>query len=64
LGIARGFVLKNLVPETLAGHGLRVTVGVFGVLFELLGNFLEMTIEVKRASRGTSKKISSDRKKP
>jgi hypothetical protein len=43
----RGFFWKNPVPETLAGHGLRVTVGVFGVLFELLGNFLEMTIEVK-----------------
>jgi hypothetical protein len=39
-----GFVLKNPVPETLAGHGLRVTVGVFGVLFLLLGNFLKITI--------------------
>jgi hypothetical protein len=47
LGIARGFFLKNPVPEILAGHGLRVTVGVFGVLFQLPGNFLKMTIELR-----------------
>jgi hypothetical protein len=33
--------LKNPVPETLAGHGLRAITGVFGVLFQLLGNFLD-----------------------
>jgi len=46
-GFARGFFRKNPVPETLAGHRLRVTVGVFGVLFQLPGNFLNMTIEVR-----------------
>jgi hypothetical protein len=46
-GFARGFFRKNPVRQYLAGHGLRVTVGVFGVLFELLGNFLEMTIEAR-----------------
>jgi hypothetical protein len=40
----RGFVLKNPVPEILAGHGLRLITGVFGVLFQLLGNFLKITI--------------------
>ena len=46
-GFTRGFLRKNPAPETLAGHGLRVTVGVLGVLFELPGNFLKMTIEVR-----------------
>jgi hypothetical protein len=33
--------LKNPVPETLAGHGLWAITGVFGVLFQLLGNFFK-----------------------
>jgi hypothetical protein len=33
--------LKNPVPETLAGHELRAITGVFGVLFQLLGNFFK-----------------------
>ena len=37
----RCFVLKNPVSETLAVHGLRAISGVFGVLFQLLGNFLK-----------------------
>ena len=40
----RCFVLKNPVSETLVGHRLREISGVFGVLFQLLGNFLKMTI--------------------
>ena len=44
----RGFVLKNPVPETLAGHGLRAIKGVFGVLFQLPGNFSKMTIEISQ----------------
>ena len=32
-GVARGFVLKNPVRQSLAGHRLRVTVGVFGDFF-------------------------------
>jgi hypothetical protein len=46
-GVCTGFLSENPVPETLAGHGLRVTVGVFGVLFQLPGNFLKMTIEIR-----------------
>lgn len=47
LWFQRGFFRKNPGPETLAEHGLRVITGVFGVLFQLLGNFLKMTIEVR-----------------
>jgi hypothetical protein len=39
LGISGGFVLNNPVPETVARHGLRAIKGVFGVLFQLPGNF-------------------------
>jgi hypothetical protein len=38
--------LKNPVPEILAGHELRAITGVFGVLFQLLGNFLKMIIQI------------------
>jgi hypothetical protein len=47
--------LKNPVPETLAGHGLRAITGVFGVLFQLLGNFLKMIIQMNRIIRVTKK---------
>jgi hypothetical protein len=52
----RGFFRKNPVPETLAGHRLRVTVGVFGVLFQLPGNFLKMTIHADWINQGHQKK--------
>ena len=38
-GFVRGFFRKNPVPETLAGHGLLAITGVFGVSFQLPGNF-------------------------
>ena len=38
--VPTGFRFETPPPETLAGHGLRVITGVFGVLFQLLGNFL------------------------
>jgi hypothetical protein len=60
----RCFVLKNPVPETLAGHGLRAITGVFGVLFQLLGNFLKITYQINLIIRFTKKNIFSDRKKP
>jgi hypothetical protein len=41
LGFQRGFVLKNPTPEILVGHRLQRITGVFGVLFQLLGNFLK-----------------------
>jgi hypothetical protein len=64
LWFQRGFVLKNPVPEILAGHRLRVTVGVLGVLFQLLGNFLKITIQINWIIRVTKKIIFGDRKKP
>jgi len=63
-GFVRGFFLKNPVPETLAGHGLRAITGVFGVLFLLLVNFLKLSIEGDRVIRVTQKIIASDREKP
>jgi hypothetical protein len=63
-GIARGFVLKNPVQETLMGHGLRAITGVFGVLFPLPGNFFKMTIYTDWINQGHQEKIFSDRKKP
>jgi hypothetical protein len=63
-GFARGFFRINPVPETLAGHRLRLITGVFGVIFLLLGNFSKLSIEGNRVIRVTQKKISSDRKKP
>jgi hypothetical protein len=49
----RCFFLKNPVPETLAGHGLRAIIGVFGVLFQLLGNFLKITNQINLIIRVT-----------
>ena len=39
LWFQRGFVLKTPGLETLVEHGLRLIIGVFGVLFQLLGIF-------------------------
>jgi hypothetical protein len=64
LGIAGGFVLKNRIPETLTGHGLRAVTGVLGVLFQLQGNFLKLTIYTVWINLGHLKNNFSDRKKP
>jgi hypothetical protein len=64
LWFQRGFVLKTPVPEILAGHGLRAITGVFGVLFQLPGNFLKIIIQINLIIRATKKNIFSDRKKP
>jgi len=59
--------LKNPVPEILAGHVLRAITGVFGVLFQLPGNFLKITIQITWGTwinLITTKKFFSDRKKP
>jgi hypothetical protein len=64
LGIAPGFVSKNPVPETPTGHRLRAVTGVLGVLFQLPGNFLKLTIYTVRYQSGSAGKINfSDRKK-
>jgi hypothetical protein len=54
--------LKNPVPESLAGHGLRAINGVFGVLFQLPGNFLKMTIRLIKVIRVTKKIFSATEK--
>jgi hypothetical protein len=64
LGIAWGFVLKNPVPETFTGHGLRAVTGVSGVLFQLQGNFFEMIIYTDWINQGPKKLFFSGRKKP
>jgi len=46
LWLQRGFVLKNPVPEILAGLGLRATNGVFGVFISTAEKFLKMIIWV------------------
>jgi hypothetical protein len=56
--------LKNPVPETLAGHGLRAITGVFGVLFQLLGNILKMIIQINLIIRGTKKYFQRPKKTP
>ena len=58
----RGFVLKNPVPEILAGHGLRAITGVFGVLFQLLGNILKMIIQINLIIRVTKNIFSATEK--
>jgi len=64
LWFQRGFVLKNPVPETLAGHGLRAITGVFGVLFQLLGNFLKITNQINFIIRLTRKNFQRPKKTP
>jgi hypothetical protein len=51
--VSTGFRFENPVPETLAGHGLRAIIGVFGVLFQLLGNFLKITNQINLIIRVT-----------
>jgi hypothetical protein len=65
LGIAGGFVLKNPITESLTRHVLWAVTGVLGVLFQLLGNFLKLTIYTDRYQSGSSGKIIfSGRKEP
>jgi hypothetical protein len=59
LGIAGGFVLKNRIPETLTGHGLRAVTGVLGVLFQLQGNFLKIDHLYRLDQSGSPEKIIS-----
>jgi hypothetical protein len=54
--------LKNPVPEILAGHELRAITGVFGVLFQLLGNFLKMIIQINLIIRVTKKYFQRPKK--
>ena len=62
LWFQRGFILKNPAPETLAGHELRLITGVFGVLFQPLGNFLKMIIQINLIIRVTRKIFSATEK--
>jgi hypothetical protein len=56
LGIAGGFVLKNPTSETLTGHGLQAVTGVLGVLFQLQGIFLKLTIYTDWYQSGSPEK--------
>jgi hypothetical protein len=59
MGIAWGFVLKNPIPETLTGHGLRAIKGVLGVLFQLPGNFKKNDHPYRLDQSGSPGKIFS-----
>jgi hypothetical protein len=63
MGIAWGFVLKNPIPETLTGHGLRAIKGVLGVLFQLPGNFFKMIIHADWINQGHQEKYFQRPKK-
>jgi len=54
--------LKNPAPETLAGHGLRAITGVFGVLFQLPGNFLKNDYPDEQDHQGHKKIFSATEK--
>jgi hypothetical protein len=62
LWFQRGFVLKNPVPEILAGHGLREITGGFGVLFQLPGNFLNNSYPDEQDHQGHKKIFSATEK--
>jgi len=59
LGVERGIVLKNPVPQTLAWHGLWAVTGVFGVLFPLLEFFSKLIIYTDWINQGCQEKYFS-----
>jgi hypothetical protein len=60
--VCSGFLSENPRPETLAGHVLRAVTGVFGVLFQLLGNFLKITNQINLIIRLTRKNFQRPKK--
>jgi len=64
-GIARGFLLKNPVRQSLTQYGLQAVTGDLGGLFQLLENILKLTIYTDWYQSGSPAKINfSDREKP